>query len=462
MWRLLFRYLAFHKLGAVLVENGLVVTCVLADVGTANFVEPAPRYFAAWFFRAFVIAMTFQVCMHLRDVYDFRAKPSTPEFLFRLGQALTMACLTISAGAFAVRQLAPPPISLRQDLFRITVLLAVWHILLRTYFGIRANRKRILIMGTGQLARRVASEILRRPEIGMVVCGFAGDDPDLVGVSIVNPKVLGLGDDIHRLVEENKVDKVVVALQDRRGRLPIHKLLSLKTHGVEVEEATGLYEQLTGKIALENLKPSWMIFNDGFEVSRTMLLQKQLISFAVSLVLLLLSLPLLPLIALMIKLDSAGPVFHGQERVGHDGKTFTLWKFRSMRQDAELETGPVWAGPEDRRVTRVGKYLRRTRLDEIPQLFSVLKGEMSLVGPRPERPHFVKQLTEVIPFYNLRHSVKPGITGWAQINYRYGSSVEDAIEKLQYDLFYIKNMSWLLDTIIIFNTIKTVLVDKGS
>jgi sugar transferase (PEP-CTERM system associated) len=296
----------------------------------------------------------------------------------------------------------------------------------------------------------------------MVVSGFVGDDPDLVGVSIVNPKVIGLGDDIQRVVDENRVDKVVIAIQDRRGRLPINDLLALKMRGVEIQEATSLYEHLTGKIALENLKPSWMIFNEGFEVSRAMQLQKEVISFAVSLTLLLLFLPLLPLIALLIKLDSRGPVFHGQERVGQDGRTFMLWKFRSMQQDAEQKTGPVWAGLDDQRVTRVGKYLRRTRLDEIPQLFSVLKGEMSLVGPRPERPHFVKQLSEIIPFYNLRHSVKPGITGWAQINYRYGSSVEDAVEKLQYDLFYIKNMSWLLDIMIIFNTAKTVLVGKGS
>jgi exopolysaccharide biosynthesis polyprenyl glycosylphosphotransferase len=182
---------------------------------------------------------------------------------------------------------------------------------------------------------------------------------------------------------------------------------------------------------------------------------------AVSLLLLLLLLPILPLIAVLIKLDSRGPIFHRQERIGKDGKVFWLWKFRSMKQHAEHGTGPVWAGPDDDRVTRVGKYLRRTRLDEIPQLFSVLKGQITLVGPRPERPHFVKQLSEIIPFYNLRHSVKPGITGWAQIKYKYGSSIEDAVEKLQYDLFYIKNMSWLLDIVIIFNTIKTVLLQRG-
>jgi exopolysaccharide biosynthesis polyprenyl glycosylphosphotransferase len=197
-------------------------------------------------------------------------------------------------------------------------------------------------------------------------------------------------------------------------------------------------------------------------VSHSLMLQKQITSFLVSAVLFVIFFPLFPLIALLIKLDSKGPVFHRQERVGQDGRTFALWKFRSMYQDAETKTGPVWSAKEDKRVTRVGKYLRRTRLDELPQLYNILRGDMNLVGPRPERPHFVQQLSEIVPFYNLRHVVKPGVTGWAQIKYRYGNSVEDAIEKLQYDLFYIKNLSWLLDLIIIFDTAKTVLVRKGS
>jgi exopolysaccharide biosynthesis polyprenyl glycosylphosphotransferase len=231
---------------------------------------------------------------------------------------------------------------------------------------------------------------------------------------------------------------------------------------MDIEEATSLYERLTGKIPVDNLKPSWMIFNEGFAVSVGVLVQKQITSFLVSGILLVPFLPLLPIIALLIKLDSKGPVFHRQERVGKDGKTFTLWKFRSMYVDAERDTGPVWSSPEDWRVTRVGKLLRRTRLDELPQLYNILKGDMSLIGPRPERPYFVDHLSSIVPFYNLRHAVKPGVTGWAQIKYRYANSIDDAIEKLQYDLFYIKNLSWLLDVIILFDTAKTVLVRRGS
>jgi sugar transferase (PEP-CTERM system associated) len=244
--------------------------------------------------------------------------------------------------------------------------------------------------------------------------------------------------------------------------LPIEELLRLKTQGVAVEDATSLYERITGKIAVENLKPSWMIFNAGFEVSRSMMMQKRVFSIAVSAILLILLSPIILLTMLLIKLDSRGPIFHCQERVGKDGKAFTLWKFRSMRADAEKQTGPVWSEPGDRRVTRVGKILRRTRLDEVPQLFNILRGDMSMVGPRPERPHFVKELATMIPFYHLRHAVKPGITGWAQINYEYGNSVRDAVEKLQYDLFYIKHMSWVLDSVIVLQTIKTVLVRRGS
>src|SRR5262249_16286375 len=258
--------------------------------------------------------------------------------------------------------------------------------------------------GTGRLARALVTEILKHPHLGLAVAGFVDDDPLLQGKSIVNPKVVGLTKDLPRLVVEKKVQKVIIELQDRRGHLPFNDRHSLKTHGMDIEEATSVYERLTGKIAIENLKPSWMIFNEGFEVSVGLLILKQIVSFLVSGFLLILFLPLFPIIAVLIKLDSRGPVFHRQERVGQDGKIFTLWKLRSMHQDAERETGPVWSSVHDNRVTRVGRYLRRTRLDELPQLYNILKGDMSLVGPRPERPHFVKQLSEIIPYYKVRHS----------------------------------------------------------
>ena len=443
-----------------MLEHALLITCVLTL--QLHNLAVAPESLAFFLGQAFVVAVTFQMFLHLRNGYEFGTKPWEPRFIFGLGQAVLLACAVLS-----MIHVITPNLSIGRERFAfmlllVSAVLAIWHFSLRMYFGVSSRRSKILIMGTGPLARSLATEILRHREYGLQVCGFVDDDPALVGVSIVNPKVLGLSKELRRIVSDNDVDEVVVELQDRRGRLPVDELLSLKTRGVRVQEATSLYERVTGKISIENLKPSWMLFGDGFEVSRSVLIGKQIVSFSVSLLLLVLFLPLFPLIALLIKLDSPGPVFFRQERVGEDGKVFTLWKFRSMRKDAERNTGPVWAKAQDSRVTRVGKYLRRTRLDEVPQLFNVLKGDMSLVGPRPERPNFVDELSKTIPFYYLRHSVKPGVTGWAQINYGYGNSVEDAVEKLQYDLFYIKNVSWALDLLVLLHTIKTVLVRKGS
>jgi sugar transferase (PEP-CTERM system associated) len=460
MWRVFLRYLAFRRFGAVVLENVLLVFCVL---DAAHIRLGREGGYRQYLWRALLMAIVFQIFLHLRDVYDFRNTRSFMQFFLRLVQALlfasgTLACLyyvfpdlLLGRGVFAI------------SLVLISVFLILWHTLLRLYLGIRAPRSNLLVLGTGRLARELVGEILRHPELGMGICGFVDDNPDLLGKSIVNPRVIGLCADLAAVVAANKVDRVVVELQDRRGRLPIEHLLQLKTQGVAIEEATSLYERISGKIAIENLKPSWMIFNAGFEVSRLALAQKRFLSITVSILLLILLFPLALLIMALIKLDSVGPVFFRQDRVGQNGKIFSLWKFRSMRADAEKETGPVWATPgTDSRVTRIGKILRRTRLDEVPQLINVFRGDMSLVGPRPERPHFVKELASMIPFYHIRHTVKPGVTGWAQINYEYGNSVRDAVEKLQYDLFYIKHMSWLLDTVIVFETIKTVLVRRGS
>lgn len=456
------RYLAFQKVGAVILEHVLLVTCAFINVWRLTPVQPTVKSIAWSLFSAFVIAITFQLFLHLKDAYDFAARPSTSKFLLGLLQAILLASVFLFAIHVMVPGMSVGAANLTITLVSTSLVLTTWHFSVRAYFRTSNRRSNILIMGTGALARALATEILRHREFGLAVRGFVDDDPALVGVSIVNPKVLGLNTELRQIVAQNKIDGIFVELHDRRGRLPVGELLELKMRGVVVEEATSVYERVTGKIAIENLKASWMVFGEGFEVSRRVLLQKQIVSFSVSLLLLLVCLPLFPLIALLIKLDSDGPVFFRQERVGQDGRTFSLLKFRSMRQDAEQKTGPVWARPDDNRVTRVGKLLRRTRLDEVPQLINVLKGNMDLVGPRPERPKFVQDLSTAIPFYALRHCIKPGITGWAQINYGYGSSVEDAIEKLQYDLFYIKNISWALDLLIVLNTIKTVLVRRGS
>ena len=382
-------------------------------------------------------------------------------FAMRLGQALLMGSAVLWTLYFFF-----PSVEVGRGVFVISLTLSAgflvgWHVMLRSYFMSRRPQSNVLVLGTGELARELVREILRKPELGLRVKGFVDDKPELVGVSIVNPCVIGLYQDLPFLVAKHRVDRIVVELQDRRGRLPVEELLQFKTRGIVIEDATGFYERVTGKIAIENLKPSWMIFSEGFQLSRHRLVQKQIIAVALSSVFLLLFSPFFLLIMLLIKIDSRGPIFFRQKRVGQGDRVFMLWKFRSMRQDAEDGTGAVWAERNDPRVTRVGRILREFRLDKIPQLLNVIRGDMTLVGPRPERAEFVSQLESTIPYYALRHTVKPGVTGWAQTNYGYANSIEHTIEKFQYDLFYIKNMSWLLDAIIVFETVKTVLLRRG-
>jgi len=302
----------------------------------------------------------------------------------------------------------------------------------------------------------------RRYELGIDIVGFIDPDPARLGMPLINPGVIGTVDDIPSIVRARGVHRVVVSLGDARGKLPMGTLLDMKLDGVTFDHLATVYEELTGKIAVRNLRPSWLIFNAGFRKSRAGRAAKRLFDVAAGLAGLTIAAPLLALVAVAVKLTSRGPALYSQQRVGQHGRLFTVYKFRSMRQDAEAGTGAVWAQKNDARVTRIGRFIRRTRLDEMPQLWNVLAGDMSLVGPRPERPEFVKRLSEEIPFYGQRHVVRPGLTGWAQVRYTYGSSVEDAMEKLQHDLFYIKHLSMTLDLLIILSTVKTVVMRKGA
>jgi sugar transferase (PEP-CTERM system associated) len=459
MWR----YLAFRKFGAITFETFLLICCSLA-ASQFRFNYPYDAFQNKYFLlKAILVAVVYQLCLHLNDLYDLQATRTLKQFVIRLCQALLMGAGILIAAQYLVPDLTVGLDILKYTLILCSICLVLWHAILRFYLSSRAAHTNLIVLGTGPLARELVREVLRHPELGIKIVGFVGDSPQLVGVSIVNPKVIGVCQELPKLVSDNKVDHIIVELQDRRGKLPIRELLDFKTQGVKVEDATTFYERVAGKIPIENLKPSWMVFSSGFSVSQKLLLEKRALSVLVSSVILLFFSPIILLLMIAIKLGSKGPIFFRQERVGQNGRSFTLWKFRSMYENAERDSGPVWsAGAADKRVTRIGKLMRRTRLDELPQLFNVLTGDMSMVGPRPERPHFVQQLAETIPFYQLRHVVKPGLTGWAQINYGYANSFEHTVEKLQYDLFYIKNMSWILDAMILFETIKTVLVRKGS
>jgi sugar transferase (PEP-CTERM system associated) len=296
---------------------------------------------------------------------------------------------------------------------------------------------------------------LRRQALGVEVVGWTGNIEGELTRDTVASHLVGLA-------REKGIHRVIVAMPDRRGTLPVEELLALRLAGVKVEEATSWLEKITGRIEVEQLYPSWLIFVEGFRFSAFNRLMRRILNFSAALIGLLISLPLLPFVALAVRLSSPGPVFYRQERVGRGSVPFYCFKFRTMRQDAEADTGATWATDNDPRITRVGKFLRSSRLDEIPQLWCVLKGDMHFVGPRPERPEFVEWLSKEIPYYGVRHTVRPGITGWAQVQYKYGNTLEDAREKLQYDLFYIKNASVGLDFWIVFQTVKIVLLGRGA
>jgi sugar transferase (PEP-CTERM system associated) len=314
---------------------------------------------------------------------------------------------------------------------------------------------RVLVVGNDRLA-----DEMRR------LLGASGPRFQLAG-SVTPPRLDSdtrgwRASDIFETAKRLKANKVVISLAERRGVFPLQDMLNCKLSGIEVLDAPGLYERITGKLLIESINPSWFIFCHGFKVTPWLKLSKRIVDVACAGIGLLLCAPFAPLVILAIKLDSPGSVLFRQERVGQGDVPFVLFKLRTMRQDAEKGTGAVWAATSDTRVTRLGRFLRKTRIDEIPQLVNVLRGEMSLVGPRPERPEFVAKLKEIIPYYSERHFIKPGVTGWAQVRYPYGASVQDALEKLRFDLFYIKNISLFLDAKIIWKTIGVVLLRRGA
>jgi len=321
---------------------------------------------------------------------------------------------------------------------------------------------RVLFWGTDDLNKIVVREILADAHPKFKVVGFVDSNPDLVGNLIMGRKVLGRVEDLDSIIKTEKVEKLITPCSLSRGDFPAENLIGLKFRGIEVLDVHTLYERLRGKILLEGLRPSWLIYARGFKKTRLTKLQKRTSDILISSIGLIVTLPVSIITALLIKFESKGPVIYRQERIGEDGRIFNLFKFRSMRADAEQDTGPIWARQNDDRTTHIGKFIRKVRIDEIPQMVNVLKGDMSFVGPRPERPYFATMLTKKIPYYNHRHSIKPGITGWAAVNYSYGASIEDAIEKLQYDLYYLKNYSLSLDVIIILKTIAIVFGRKGS
>ena len=418
------------------------------------------------FLRVLLIVLVCQVCLHYADLYDLHTIQTRGDLVTRLMRAIGATSLILGIAYWLF-----PLLVVEQGVFLLTAALAILLVMLwRSAFEVITSRlmprERLLLVGTSPAAIVLARELFeRRQEIGVDIVGFVDPDPTRVGAPVINPGVVGTIDDIPGLTSRMRVDRVVVSLSDQRGKLPMDQLLDVRLRsGVLFDHLASVYEEYTGKIALENLRPSWLVFSTGFRKSRLLMFMKRAFDVCAAVCGLILSLPLTIVSAIVLKLESPrDPVLYHQERVGLNGAAFIIHKFRTMRSDAEANTGPVWsAGDRDPRITRVGRFMRKTRLDEIPQLWNVLRGDMSLIGPRPERPAFVEQLTQQIPFYGQRHVVKPGVTGWAQVRYSYGASVEDAIEKMQYDLYYVKHMSLMFDLMIALETIKTVVLRRGA
>jgi sugar transferase (PEP-CTERM system associated) len=419
--------------------------------------------------KIFLVSAPFVICMYYFDLYDSSVLRNRREVNTRLIQVLGTTAILLAAIYYLY-----PRLELGRGIVAIGfviagTVLALWRGLFSALNCRPDLAERTMIFGDGVSASKLLHEVESRPELGLTVVGsiLVGGNGhcelrcDRPLPSTPPPDTIAR-EDLATALSVQRVKRIIVALDDRRGKLPVELLLSMKSHGVFVQDGTEFYEQITGKIPIESLRLGSLLFSSGFHVSRFLASYERLASVVVSVIGLVFCLPLLPFVALAIKLTSPGPLLYHQARVGRDGVVFHCHKFRTMRADAEADTGPTWVDDEDPRITFVGRFLRLTRLDEIPQLWNVLKGEMSLIGPRPERPEFIEWLKKEIPFYDLRHVVRPGITGWAQVRYKYGNSIEDAKEKLRYDLFYIKNISPGLDALIFFHTVKTILLGRGA
>jgi sugar transferase (PEP-CTERM system associated) len=398
--------------------------------------------------------------LYLQDLYS--------DLFIESKIALTAELMYVMGAAFLMQSIVSYLLGLRMPLrvmvpgCGITVVaLFLWRLFFSSYALRVVGRDRLLLVGSSPLLTEIALHVMKHPDTGLHVIGCVNDS-DEKGAQLPEGKVLGHFADLQEVVTSTDPTRVVVGMSERRGKVPVNELLELRFAGHIIEEVASVYERICGRVSLRDLRPSQLIYSGELGPMRHSLASHTLTNLFMAAVGVLFTAPLMVLVALAVRLTSRGPVLYRQERVGLDGVPFLLYKFRSMHADAEAETGAVWATKDDPRITTVGKIIRKIRFDELPQFFNVLKGEMSIVGPRPERPQFVKDLAEKIPFYRQRHCIRPGITGWAQINYKYGDSFEDTKIKLEYDLYYIKNMSFSLDAYIIFHTLKAMLLSRGA
>lgn len=404
---------------------------------------------------------TMMISLYLQDLYtNFRL---TKRWVF-IQQLLMVMGLTFLGQALLTYIAHDLMLSRFQMIYGcslIMIVLPTWRMFYTTFATKILGHQKVLFIGGSDILKLIAARIAERPEEGSLVCGYLQETND-GETNPVGIRALGTIADLERAVAGHQPDRIIVGMRERRQRLPVFELLDLRLSGIHIEEAAHAYESLFGRISTKELRPSQLVFSTELGPRASSVSVQNLYSMAIALVGTVLCLPIMIVVALLVKLTSKGPILHSQTRVGMKEQIFTVYKFRSMFANAEAHTGPVWAVKDDPRITWIGKYLRRYRLDELPQFFNVLRGEMSMVGPRPERPEFTKALSEQIPFYRQRLCVKPGLTGWAQINHKYGDTIEDTNTKLEYDLYYIKHISFALDMYILVNTAKTVLLGRGA
>jgi sugar transferase (PEP-CTERM system associated) len=389
------------------------------------------------------------------DLYEPQRISGRWEIYFRLLLVLSALSFVLAALLYLYPEIEIGPNVLLVGAAILAIALGVWRSAYEWIIGLSVFRERVYVLGSGERAQAVSETLRTRRDAGMEVVAGGGTDS-------FNGDMDHFAADLRAFVQSKmRIDRIIIAMEDRRGSMPTRELLELRLRGVVIEDASLLMERVTGKLPLNGLNPSSLIFTSGFKVNVLQQFSRRLVSMAVSLIGLLICLPCIPFLVLAVRLSSPGPIFFRQTRIGLRGRRFSIIKFRTMRQDAEVD-GAVWAEKNDPRVTPLGRFMRTTRLDEIPQLWNVLRGEMGFVGPRPERPEFVEWLTKEIPFYELRHMVRPGITGWAQVRYKYGASLEETKQKLEYDLYYVKHLSLGLDLLIMFETIKTIVLGRGA
>ena len=447
------------------------MTCVLADVLiiavtlwiaiALRFGEAFPNY-EQGLLRAGVFIIALLLAFYYNDLYGGRAPRNVTDLTLRVIKSF------LAGGIFlALIYYALPELTLGRGILMIHPPLAMGGLLawrMSYYWALQRESfvENVLILGTGSSAIGLAKELLQHRKEGYRIVGFLGQDPSEVGQSILNPTVVGTFDDLLPITERMNVHSVVVALEEQRGKLPLSDLLACKLKGVSIAQGADFYEVVTGQLPVRNLRPSSLIFAPGFRKPRFFHSTRRVVELVLAFLGLAVLLPILALAALGIWLEDGLPILFRQERVGERGKNFILYKLRTMRKDAE-KAGAVWASANgDPRITRFGNFLRKSRIDELPQLYNILRGDMSFVGPRPERPCFVEELSALIPYYGERHTVKPGITGWAQVRYGYSSTIEESEVKLRYDLYYIKNVNLWLDVQIILDTLKVILFGRGA